>query len=107
MVAGPGLPGTPGRQDAGRLRLDEGNNTRAAAVTWLSAWSDVLRLCDATGISSIEEFDERFPLTQSLFNWSQDFEIALDNAGRNDGEIRWARIDFCGESFSRFPREGQ
>ena len=86
---------------------DAENDTHAAVVTWLDAWSDVLRLCDATGISSIEEFDDRFPLTQSLFNWSQDLEIALDNAGRDDGEIRQALIDFCEVSFRRFPREDQ
>lgn len=86
---------------------DSENDTHAAVVTWLDAWSDVLRLCDATGIGSIEEFDERFPLAQSMFNWSQDLEIALDNAGRDDGEIRRALIDFCEESFRRFPREDQ
>ena len=86
---------------------DAENDTHAAVVTWLDAWSDVLRLCDATGISSIEEFDDRFPMTQSLFNWSQDLEMALENAGRDDGEIRQALIDFCEESFRRFPREDQ
>ena len=40
---------------------DAENDSHAAVVTWLDAWSDVLRLCDATGISSIEEFDDRFP----------------------------------------------
>jgi tetratricopeptide (TPR) repeat protein len=76
-------------------------------VTWLDAWSDVLRLCDATGISSIEEFDDRFPLTQSLYNWSSDLEMALENAGRDDGAIRQALIEFCEESLRRFPREEQ
>ena len=56
---------------------DAENDTPGAAATWLKAWSDVLRLCDATGISSIEEFDDRFSLTQSLFNWVQDLEMAL------------------------------
>jgi hypothetical protein len=55
---------------------DAENDTHAAAVTWQDAWADVLRLCDAAGIGSIEEFDDRFPLTQSLFNWSQDLEMA-------------------------------
>jgi tetratricopeptide (TPR) repeat protein len=67
----------------------------------------VLRLCDATGISSIGEFDDRFPLSQSLFNWSQDLEMALENAGRDNREIRQSLIDFCEESFRRFPREDQ
>ncbi len=46
---------------------DAENNTHGSATTWLNTWSDVLRLCDATGISSIREFDDRFPMTQSLF----------------------------------------
>ena len=86
---------------------DAENDPRAAAVTWLNAWSDVQWLCDATGISSSEEFDDRFPMTQSLFNWSQDLEMALENAGRNDHEMRQALIDFCEESLRRFPREDQ
>ena len=76
-------------------------------MTWLNAWSDVLRLCDATGISSISEFDDRFPLTQSLFNWSQDLETALYNAGRDNREMLRALIDFCEESLRRFPHEDQ
>jgi SEC-C motif len=83
------------------------NDTHASAVTWLNAWSDVLRLCDATGISSIGEFDDRFPMTQSLFNWSQDLEMALENAGTDSAEIRQALISFCEESLRRFPREDQ
>jgi hypothetical protein len=86
---------------------DAENNTHRATVTWLNAWSDVLRLCDATGISSISEFDDRFPLTQSLFNWSQDLETALYNAGRDNREMLRALIDFCEESLRRFPREDQ
>ena len=43
---------------------DAENNTHGSATTWLNTWSDVLRLCDATGISSIREFDDRFPMTQ-------------------------------------------
>jgi hypothetical protein len=86
---------------------DAKNDTHATAVTWLDAWSDVLRLCDAAGIGSIGEFDDRFPLTQSLFNWSQDLEMALENAGRDDGELRQALIEFCEESLWRFPREDE
>jgi hypothetical protein len=42
-----------------------GGGTPACAATWLDAWADVLRWCDATGIGSIDEFDDRFPLTGS------------------------------------------
>jgi hypothetical protein len=79
---------------------DPENNTHAAAVTWLNAWSDVLRLANAARISSIEEFDDRFPMTQSLFNWSQDLEMALEDAGRDNREMQQARIGFCEECCS-------
>ena len=102
----PGLELLDDKMQAGYTQ-DAENDKHAAVVTWLDAWSDVLRLCDATGISSIEEFDDRFPLTQSLFNWSQDLEMALENAGRDNREIRQSLIEFCEESFRRFPREDQ
>jgi hypothetical protein len=63
----------------------------------------VLRLCDAAGIRSIEAFDDRFPITQSLYNWSQDLEDALWNAGLGDGEMLLARIAVCEEALRRFP----
>jgi tetratricopeptide (TPR) repeat protein len=77
------------------------------AVIWLSAWSDVLRLCDVTGICSINEFDDRFPMTQSLYNWNQDLELELRNAGLNDPAFVRARIEMCSEVLRRFPDEDQ
>jgi tetratricopeptide (TPR) repeat protein len=76
-------------------------------ATWLGAWSDVLRLCDAPGIRSIEEFDDRFPMMQSLYNWSQDLQDALWNAGLGDRAMLLARIAVCGEALRRFPGEDQ
>ncbi|MGH3256321.1 MAG: SEC-C metal-binding domain-containing protein [Streptosporangiaceae bacterium] len=86
---------------------DEQNNASACTATWLDAWSDVLRLCDATGIGSIEEFDDRFPMTQSLYNWSQDLELALWNAGLDDRDLLLICIEVCEEALRRFPREDQ
>ena len=82
-------------------------NATACAATWLDAWSDVLRLCDATGIHSIGEFDDRFPMTQSLYNWSQDMEDALWNTGLGDREFLLARIAVCEEALRRFRDEDQ
>ncbi len=76
-----------------------------AATIWLDAWSDVVRLGDLTGIDSIREFDERFSMYESLFNWSQDLEDALGNAGREDPELLRARIAVCEEALRRFPDE--
>jgi hypothetical protein len=71
---------------AGYAAAERSETSRCAAI-WLDAWSDVLRLCDATGIGSVGEFDDRFPMTQSLYNWSQDLEDALWNAGLDDREM--------------------
>lgn len=79
----------------------------SAAAVWLDAWADVLRLCDLTGIDSIRGFDDRFPMYQSLFNWSQDLEDALWNAGLEDRELLRARIAVCEEALRRFPDKSQ
>jgi len=77
----------------------------AACRIWLEAWHDVLRLLDKAGIQSIEEFDERFRGTQSLFNWIQDLESELWNAGLDDRQFLSARISMCEEAMRRFPSD--
>jgi hypothetical protein len=74
----------------------------AATDQWLAAWSDVLYLCDATGLTTIAGFDQRFPMTQSLFNWHQDLEMELGNAGLDDPAKLHARIAVGEEIMSRF-----
>jgi hypothetical protein len=81
-----------------RLAQDRG----AAMDPWLQAWSDVLQLCDATGITTIAGFDERLPMTQSLFNWNQDLETELGNAGLDDPAKLQARITVGEELLRRF-----
>jgi hypothetical protein len=80
----------------------EASDLTACATVWLDAWADVLRLCDATGIASIDEFDDRFPLTQSLFNWIGDLEREVGNAGLEDPSFWAARIEMCEEVLRRF-----
>lgn len=84
---------------------DQRNDFVASGRIWLDAWSDVLRLCDAVSARSIGEFDDRFPMTQSLFNWCQDLEMALQNGGEHDPELRTARLEMAAEWLRRFPRE--
>jgi hypothetical protein len=74
----------------------------AACRIWLDAWTDVLRLLDKADIQSIDEFDNRFRGTQSLFNWIQELEDALWNAGLEDREFLNARISVCEEGLRRF-----
>src|SRR5205085_3346398 len=66
------------------------------------AWSDVLHILDKAGMQSIQEFDERFGGTQSLFNWIQDLEGELWNAGLEDRQFLAARIALCEEGLRRF-----
>jgi tetratricopeptide (TPR) repeat protein len=91
---------------SGYHELERGE-TAVAAATWLAAWSDVVRLCEITEIHSIEKFDDRFPMTQSLFNWSQDLEDALWKVGLEDPQFLWARIGLCEDALGRFLQEDQ
>jgi hypothetical protein len=77
----------------------------AACRIWLEAWNDVLRLMDKAGIESIEELDERCRGTQSLFNWIQDLESELWNAGLDDRQFLSARMALCEEGLRRFPSD--
>jgi tetratricopeptide (TPR) repeat protein len=74
----------------------------AACRAWLDAWADVLRIFDKTGAQTIGEFDERFRGSQSLFNWLQDFEAELWNAGLEDRQFLTVRIAVCEEGLRRF-----
>jgi hypothetical protein len=81
-------------------------NWSACAEKWLHAWVDVLCLCDATGTRSIKEFGFTIP-DEGLYNWIQDLEEALWDAGLSDPEFLRARIEFCEEALRRFPHEDQ
>jgi hypothetical protein len=83
--------------------LLESSGAVAACRVWLRAWKDVFRLLDKAGIESIEEFDERFRGTQSLFNWIQDLEGELWNAGLDDRQFLSGRMVLCEQGLRRFP----
>ncbi len=74
----------------------------AACRAWLETWRDVLIILDKAGMQSIQEFDERFRGTQSLFNWIQDLENELWNAGLEDRRFLNARTALCEEALRRF-----
>jgi tetratricopeptide (TPR) repeat protein len=94
------------KMQAGYDLLASGGTT-AACSTWLDAWRDVLHLLDKSGMQSIREFDERFRGTQSLFNWIQDLEDELWNAGLENRQFLTARIAMCEEGLRRFPTDDE
>ena len=79
----------------------------ACCRIWVEAWKDVLRIFDKSGLQSIREFDERFRGTQSLFNWMQDLEDELWNAGLDDRQFLTVRIAMCEEGLRRFPADDE
>lgn len=86
---------------AGYVWLASGDVTAACRV-WLDAWRDVLRILDKTGMQTVGEFDNQFRGTQSVFNWLQDLEGELWNAGLRDRQFLTARIRVCEEGLRRF-----
>jgi tetratricopeptide (TPR) repeat protein len=92
------------RMQAGYDQVAAGE-TAAACHTWLTAWADVCCLLDKAGLESIAAFDARFRGSQSLFNWLQDLELELGNAGREEPHFLTARIALCEECLRRFAAE--
>jgi hypothetical protein len=72
--------------------LMKSRQVTAACRVWLEAWDDVLRLFDKAGVRTISEFDARFLGSQSLFNWIQELEMELWNAGLKDRQFLARRI---------------
>jgi len=87
--------------------LQGAGQAQAACRIWLEAWRDVLGLLDKGGLQSIHAFDERFRGSQSLFNWIQDLQDAVWNAGLEDRQFLTARIAVGEEGLRRFPAEDE
>ncbi len=88
------------------LRYDEKKYTEACDV-WLVAWRDVVYLTEKGKFRLIDEFDDRFRGTQSLYNWCQDFEMELANGGADDKKYYGERIKYCEEFINLFSHEDQ
>lgn len=82
--------------------LNESGHVEAACRIWLEAWDDTLHIFDKAGFETIDEFDERFRGTQCLFDWMQDLEMELWNAGLRDRRFLARRVEVCEERLRRF-----
>lgn len=85
---------------SGYMFLEERKCAEACNLWW-DAWNDIIYLMDYHKISGIDAFDNKFRGTQSVFNWSSDFEMELHNAGRYDKIYFERRIEFCNEYVKR------
>jgi tetratricopeptide (TPR) repeat protein len=59
-------------------------------------------MMDKHGINDIESFDNIFGGTQSIYNWSMDYDMELENAIVENLEFAQTRIDFCTEYIERY-----
>ena len=77
----------------------------AACAVWLDAWRDFLSLLDKSGSQSIDEFDAQFKGTEWVYNWLQEFEQELWNAGIEQHRFFSDRVRVCEENLRRFPSD--
>lgn len=81
--------------------LEEGKKTEACAL-WLEVW-DHLKERFTPDMKSIQDAERVFSGLQSLYNWCQDMEMELWNAGVENSSFHKKRIEYCQEFCDLFP----
>ena len=69
---------------------------------WGDTWVIIKNMMDKHGIMDIESFDDVFSGTQSIYNWSMDYDMELENALIENLEFAQTRIKFCTEYIERY-----
>jgi hypothetical protein len=82
-------------------------NDAEASRHWIRTWTAVATIARKRGFARIEEFDEVFDGTQFVFNWVQDMDEALCNAGREEPWFWEETIRIADEVLRLFPNESQ
>ena len=88
------MPAVPNfeRLDDAMQKGYERKEESAQCDVLLGVWADLLKLREKARCRSLAEFDDRFGGTQSIFNWVQDFEMALGNAAIAHPQYHEARV---------------
>lgn len=84
-------------------KLLEKNNFVEACILWLTVWEQ-LKERFSPGMKSIDEADRIFKGMEPLFNWCQDLEEELGNAGREEISFNEKRLKYCREFCCFFPQ---
>jgi tetratricopeptide (TPR) repeat protein len=98
----PNLEMVDDKMQAGYAALKAGD-TLGACRLWLETWRAILDIIERAEMGSLDEFDDRFGGTQSAFNWVQDLETELHNAGLQEPRFFQERISLCETMLDRFP----
>lgn len=86
----------------GYTALDDGDETRASDY-WLELWNQI-KTGLTPAIRSVEDAEIVFSGdTQCLFNWCQDMEQTLGNAGNRKQSLNDACINYCREFCTLLP----
>lgn len=80
----------------------ENKNKIQACDDWLWSWNQIRAIAQKQDTHTVSEFDDFFGGTQSLFNWSQDFDMELGNAGAKEPRFLNERIRFAEEFVGQF-----
>ena len=80
----------------------EAQQTTVACDRWLEAWDLVTHLASPQ-MRTPAAFDQAHPLGQSVFNWCQDLEMELGNAGLDDPVYHDHRLRYAREFLAQFP----
>jgi uncharacterized protein YchJ len=85
----------------------EDRNYRDGIEKWEKAWNMIISIVPPH-IKSVEDVDKFIPvLTQNIFNWCQDFEVELGNAGTEDDSFYLKRIKYCQDFCRIFPNSNE
>ena len=80
----------------------EAKNVKKACDIWGNVWKHLKELIKP-GMKDVKDFYTVFKGVQSVFNWCQDFEAELGNAGLRDPNYYHFRIQFCSEFCELLP----
>ncbi len=88
------------------LEVGGKEKTTEGCKLWLQVW-DHLKPRFTDEMKSIRDAEKVFSGLQCLFNWCQDFEQELHNAGLYDPYFFEKRIEYCREFCSLFPNSNE
>lgn len=91
------------RMQAGYEALEAQQTTRACDL-WLAVW-DGFKLHLAPAMSRVRDVDAVFEGAQAFFNWCQDLQFELGNAGLDDPRYLHARVRYTREFVAQFHAE--
>ncbi len=85
----------------GQLLLEK-NETAKACDVWLELWAN-LKIRFKPEFRDIQEAESIFSGCDYIFNWCQDLEAELGNAGNGNLQYYQKRLEYCSEFCSLFP----